>query len=167
MIWFFWFFWFLLSILPIWGNILWDMEGNLLLQLSTVRRKGGLHCTQSMHLAPNKLVTPGQKELNYIYKGMKYGMFLLIQVHLFICPLGKSMFQLTAGSFSRAPPTYRCIDHALQCHRRPVGRCPDGGGATLPLREFPFETSRGVEVSFPQWGQIGFDQFILRLQALL
>jgi hypothetical protein len=24
-----------------------------------------------------------------------------------------------------------------------------------------------VEVSFPQWGQIGFDQFILRLQALL
>ena len=57
MIWFFWFFWFLLSILPIWGNILWDMEGNLLLQLSTLRRKGGLHCTQSMHLAPNKLVT--------------------------------------------------------------------------------------------------------------
>jgi hypothetical protein len=24
-----------------------------------------------------------------------------------------------------------------------------------------------VEVSFPQWGQIGFDQFNLRLQALL
>lgn len=126
------------------------MEGNLLLQLSTLRRKGGLHCTQSMHLAPNKLVTPGQKELNYIYKGMKYSMFLLIQVHLFICPLGKSMFQLTAGSCSRAPPTFRCIENALQCHRRPVGRCPDGGGATLPLREFLFETSRGVEVSFPQ-----------------
>ena len=108
-----------------------------------------------------KMVTPNENELND-----RLDCFSHQWIFIFWHVPFKNVIQLTAGSWSRAPPTFRCIDHALQCHRRPVGWCSDGGGATIPLREFPFEASRRVEVSFSQWGQIGFDFAISAQKAI-
>ena len=67
-----------------------------------------------------KMVTPNENELND-----RLDCFSHQWIFIFWHVPFKNVIQLTAGSWSRAPPTFRCIDHALQCHRRPVGWCSD------------------------------------------